>query len=230
MPEPLVLLHGFGGTHRAWDQVLEHLPPERYRPVARPDLPGHGGVPAGAEVSLGVDEPAVLCGYSMGGRLALEIALDRPGAVTRLILVSATAGIEGDAARAERRAADEQLARDLEHMPAEAFADRWQAQPIFDGTPADAARVWRQDLLRSDPPQLAAALRRFGQGVLPARWHQLSGLSIPVTVVVGERDGRYRLIADRLCAALPDATLHVIPGAGHGLPREAPAALAAAIG
>ena len=42
MPETLVLLHGFSGTHRAWDEVIDRLDTQRYRPLAL-DLPGHGG-------------------------------------------------------------------------------------------------------------------------------------------------------------------------------------------
>src|SRR5207244_10922273 len=41
VPETVVLLHGFGGTHRTWDGVAERLEAERYRPLAL-DLPGHG--------------------------------------------------------------------------------------------------------------------------------------------------------------------------------------------
>ncbi len=51
--ETLVLLHGFGGTHRTWDAVIARLPPERYRPLA-PDLPGHDAVRSAASDAAGV--------------------------------------------------------------------------------------------------------------------------------------------------------------------------------
>jgi pimeloyl-ACP methyl ester carboxylesterase len=60
-------------------------------------------------------------------------------------------------------------------------------------------------------------------------WDRLAELEMPVSVVTGERDGRYAAIGRRLVAALPDARLLLVPGAGHGLPREAPQAVAAAI-
>jgi 2-succinyl-6-hydroxy-2,4-cyclohexadiene-1-carboxylate synthase len=50
-----------------------------------------------------------------------------------------------------------------------------------------------------------------------------------VTVVAGERDGKFVALGRRLAAALPDAELVIVPGAGHGLPREAPEAVAEAI-
>ncbi|MCA1690548.1 MAG: alpha/beta fold hydrolase, partial [Actinobacteria bacterium] len=83
MAEDLLLLHGFGGTHRAYDAVIAALPAERYRPLA-PDLPGHGTSGARRPVDfatcladLAALAPArfVLCGYSLGGRVALHLAL-----------------------------------------------------------------------------------------------------------------------------------------------------------
>ena len=238
MPATVVLLHGFAGTGRAWDAVVERLDPERYTAPA-PDLRGHGT----ARDARPIDFDAVvadilaaapprfdLCGYSMGGRVALQVALAAPDRIERLILVATTAGIEDAGERAARREADERLARFTESAIIEAFADRWMGQPIFAGTPPGAARVWREDLLRNDPHALAAALRGLGSGAMAPLWHRLRELAMPATVIAGENDPRYLAIArDRLVPALPRAQLAIVPGAGHGLPREAPGAIAAAI-
>ena len=53
---------------------------------------------------------------------------------------------------------------------------------------------------------------------------------MPVTLVVGERDEKFRAIAERMAAAIPDARVVVAPGAGHALHLEAPGAVAEAIG
>ena len=238
MPETLVLLHGFGGTHRAWDPVLSELDAERYNPLV-PDLRGHGTKGAvrpisfagcAGDVLAAAPDAFVLCGYSFGGRIAQHVALQAPERVLRLVLVATSAGIEDAAQRAARRADDEALAAEVETMTIERFADRWQAQPVFAGTPPDAARPWRDDLLRNDPVALAAALRGTGTGVMEPLWDRLRTLTLPVTIVVGDRDTKFMALADRYRAVLPHAEVVVIPGAGHGLPREAPAALAAAIG
>lgn len=225
MPEPLVLLHGFGGTHRAWDAVRAQLPPQRYRPVVAPDLPGHGArgsqrpVDWPASVAAVLEEapvePFVLCGYSLGGRVAQHVAVAAPERVARLVLVSSSPGEPDGSARA---AADDALAGEIETMTAAQFADRWQAQAIFAGTATDALGPWREDLLRNEPRNLAAALRGLTVGRMRTFGEDFA---MPVTRIVGERDARYRVLAG------PDAV--VIGGAGHGLPREAPAALAAAI-
>jgi 2-succinyl-6-hydroxy-2,4-cyclohexadiene-1-carboxylate synthase len=233
MPASVVLLHGFAGTGRAWDPVVERLDPERYTALA-PDLRGHGrqrdarpvDVEACVQDVLAVaPERFALCGYSMGGRIALHVALAAPERVERLVLVASTAGLENPAERAARRAADERLAAFAETTTIEAFADRWMAQPIFAGTPPAAARRWREDLLRNDRRALAAVLRGLGTGTLPPVWERLAELPMPTTVMAGARDAKYVGLAHELAAALPASKLVIVPDAGHGLPREAPGAV-----
>jgi 2-succinyl-6-hydroxy-2,4-cyclohexadiene-1-carboxylate synthase len=238
MPTTVVLLHGFAGTGRAWDPVMKRLDRERYTPLA-PDLRGHGAARAARPVSFAgcVEDvlgaaPArfVLCGYSMGGRIALHVALAAPARVERLVLVATTAGIEDEAARAARREDDERLAAFADGASIERFADRWAEQPVFAGTPADAARIWRADLLRNDPRALAAALRGIGSGAMAPLWARLGELAMPATVLVGARDAKFVALGERLAAALPRGELVAVPAAGHGLPREAPDAVVAALG
>ena len=238
MAETVVLLHGFAGTRHAWDPVADRLDPERYRPLAL-DLRGHGDArderpitfaACAADVAAAAPDRFVLCGYSLGGRVALHVALEHPDRVSRLVLVASTAGIDDPALRAERRAADERLAADTERGTIEDFAERWSRQPLFAGTPLTALRLWRADLLRNDPIALAAVLRGIGAGVMEPLWDRLGELhGTPVTIITGERDGRYSTIGRRLARAVPTSRMLIVPGAGHGLPREAPQAVAAAI-
>src|SRR3954466_11214191 len=211
MAETVVLLHGFAGTRHGWDLVAERLHPERYRPLAI-DLRGHGAARdarpitfAGcvADVAAAAPERFVLCGSSLGGRVALHVALAHPDRVSRLVLVASTAGIDDPALRAERREADEKLAADADAGTMGAFAERWMPQPLFAGTPPAAAAHWRADILRNDPAALAAVLRGLGAGAMDPLWDRLGGLGVPVTIIAGERDGRYAAIGRRLAASLP---------------------------
>jgi 2-succinyl-6-hydroxy-2,4-cyclohexadiene-1-carboxylate synthase len=145
------------------------------------------------------------------------------------VLVATTAGIDDAAARAARRDDDERLAAFADGASIEQFADRWAAQPVFAGTPPEAARIWRADLVRNDSRALAAALRGIGTGAMEPLWDRLGELRMPATVLVGERDAKFVALGERLAAALPGGELVVVPGAGHGLPREAPEAVSAAI-
>jgi 2-succinyl-6-hydroxy-2,4-cyclohexadiene-1-carboxylate synthase len=223
----LVLLHGFTQTGESWRPVVAALG-ERYRALA-PDLRGHGT--AGerrpvtfaacvADVLAAAPERFALGGYSMGGRLALHVALAAPARVERLVLVGATAGIEGLAARAERRRADEALAEEIESGGVEAFARRWAAQPLFADQPPEVAAAAHRDRLRNSPAGLAAALRGMGTGVMDPLWDRLPELAMPVTCAAGERDAKFRAEAERMAAALPRGEVAVIPGAGHAAHLE----------
>jgi len=237
MPTTVVLLHGFAGTGRAWDPVAQRLDRERYTALA-PDLRGHGAAraarPLGFAACVGdvlgaAPDRFVLCGYSMGGRIAQHVALAAPERVERLVLVATTPGIPEEAERAARRADDERLAAFADGATIEEFADRWAAQPLFAGTPPAAARIWREDMLRNDPRGLAAVLRGIGTGAMDSLWGRLGELTMPVAVLAGAEDPKFVALAERMVAALPNAELVVVPGAGHGLPREAPEAIVAAI-
>jgi 2-succinyl-6-hydroxy-2,4-cyclohexadiene-1-carboxylate synthase len=239
MPETLVLLHGFGGTHRAWDPVLPELDPERYNPIV-PDLRGHGTKAdvrpisfegCVADVLAAAPDTFVLCGYSMGGRIAQKVALEAPERVSRLVLVATSAGIDDPDARAARIAEDRALADEVEDMTVEQFVARWQAQPIFAGTPPEAARFWAEDLARNQPRALAEALRTIGGGAMEPFWDRLGELTMPVRVIAGSRDEKFATWArEKYPALIPHAEVHVIEGVGHGIPREAPRELAALIG
>jgi 2-succinyl-6-hydroxy-2,4-cyclohexadiene-1-carboxylate synthase len=237
VPETLVLLHGFSGTRRAWDGVIARLDGERYRPLAL-DLPGHGAVPAGdGSITFASCVDAILaqaprrfplCGYSMGGRAALHVALAAPERVSRLTLVSCTAGIEDDAERAARRASDRRLADELERSPFEQFIERWGAQQVFAEDPPEVVERAREDQRRNDPRALAAAMRGIGTGEMTPLWRRLGELAMPTAVVVGDRDAKFTAIGRRMAAQLPVGELIVLRG-GHRLALENPAELARAV-
>ncbi len=234
MGETLLLLHGFSGTRHAWDGVIARLEKQRYRPLAL-DLPGHGEAAAAqapitfdscvAAVLAAAPERFALCGYSLGGRIALHVALSAPERVSRLVLVSCSAGIEDDAERAARRAADRRLADELEQARFEDFIERWRSQPLFAGEPPEVGERAREDQRRNDPRALAAALRRVGTGEMRPLWDRLGELPMPAIVIVGERDAKFRALGERMAGLLPAGELIVIEG-GHALPLESPGELA----
>jgi len=237
VPEHVVLLHGFSGTRRAWDGVAGRLDRERYLPLAL-DLPGHGAE-AGARrpitfascvesVLARAPERFLLCGYSLGGRVALHVALAAPKRVAGLALVACNPGIEDERERAARRASDEELARELEAGPFEDFIERWRTQPLFAADPAAVGALARADQRRNRPDALAAVLRGLGAGTMEPVWSRLGELAMPVAVIVGERDSKFVAIGRRIATVLPRVELSIVAG-GHGLPLENPDAVARAI-
>ncbi len=232
MAAELVLLHGFTQTGRSWQPVL-HALAARYRAVA-PDLPGHGEFAARRPASFAAcdaylralaDAPITLAGYSMGGRVALHAALALGDRVERLVLIGASPGIADPAERAARAAADARLAERIEAIGLEAFVREWSEQPLFAGMPRGVAEIAQADRMRNTAPGLAAALRGLGTGVMPSLWDRLGELAAQVELVVGERDEKFRAIAERMAAALPDPRVHVVPASGHAVQLEAPDAV-----
>jgi 2-succinyl-6-hydroxy-2,4-cyclohexadiene-1-carboxylate synthase len=233
---PLVLLHGFTNTGASWDPVGAALA-QRYTALA-PDLRGHGSAAAVRPVDLAgcvADVAALgparfgLAGYSMGGRVALHVALANPARVAALVLIGAGPGIADVVERDARREADEALADSIERDGLEAFVTRWERQPIFKGQRPEVVEAARSDRLCNDAAGLAASLRGLGQGALEPVWDRLGELTMPVALCVGERDGRYRKIAERMATRIADVTVAIIPAAGHAAHLEAPGMIAAAI-
>jgi 2-succinyl-6-hydroxy-2,4-cyclohexadiene-1-carboxylate synthase len=234
--QPLVLLHGFTNTGASFNDLRAALP-SRYRVIA-PDIRGHGAAGEVRPITLeGVLEDLAqlappqfeLGGYSQGGRIALHAAFAMPDRVQRLYLLGASPGLDNAAARAERRRADEALACAAESSTIEEFVSRWARTPVLaDQRPEVRADVMT-DRLRNTPEGLAAALRGLGTGALPSVWHRLRALSIPVELIVGERDVKFRTTAERMVELLPDARIHIVPDAGHAVHRENPLSVAAMI-
>ena len=235
----ILFLHGFLGSGADWTGAISTLD-ERFYCVA-PDLPGHGA-------SLGLSpecytmegttrslldllddldiELAALVGYSMGGRLALYLALRYPARCSTLFLESASPGIESEAEREARRRSDEEKAARLESGDLESFLDDWYRQPLF------AALARREGLLqktigarlRNDPTELARSLRGMGAGNQAPMWGRLGVLQVPALAVAGGLDERYASIARRMASVNPLVRAAVVTGAGHSVRLEAPKA------
>ncbi|MBW2422996.1 MAG: 2-succinyl-6-hydroxy-2,4-cyclohexadiene-1-carboxylate synthase [Deltaproteobacteria bacterium] len=235
----LLVLHGFTGDAESMACVTKGLG-ARAR-VARLELIGHGESEAPTAVvpyamsacaeqivaaadGLGLERPHLL-GYSMGGRAALAAAVSAPDRFASLVLVGASAGIEEPEAREERIAADRDLAHRIESGGVERFVEAWMAQPLF----ASQARLGegalsraRAQRLRNRPHGLANSLRGMGTGAQAPLHDRLPGLDLPVLLVVGEEDAKFRAIAASLGRLLPDARVCVLPEAGHAAHLEAP--------
>ncbi len=239
---PLVCLHGFLGTGEDFAGLMPALA-ERFHLLA-PDLPGHGQsqLPAEAFTMAGcasmlvawladrVRGPALLYGYSMGGRLALYLAVHYPERFQAVALESASPGLADDCARASRRQRDEALAVRLEAEGTPAFVTDWYAQPLFQSLRSHsgfAALLARRQ--RQSAAGLAASLRGMGTGSQPSLWSALSSLSLPAAAIVGEHDAKFREIATQMAARRAGLEVRVIPGAGHNVHLEQGAAVAACL-
>jgi 2-succinyl-6-hydroxy-2,4-cyclohexadiene-1-carboxylate synthase len=237
----LVVLHGFTGSVRAWDDVRPKLAAASR--VISIDLIGHGdsAVPdepgryslewSARDLAALLDRLELrtvhLLGYSMGGRVALHFAVHAPERLRSIILESASPGIADAAERDRRAASDAALADRICENGVEAFVAEWEAQPLLEPAPqvsAAARERQRSQRLRNRPVGLANSLRGMGAGQQQPLWSRLGALSMPVLLIVGERDQRYREIAARTLASLPSAELAAVLEAGHTVHLDQPEA------
>ncbi len=237
---PLVALHGFLGRGMDWQDLAARLPAVH---LVAPDLPGHGAaahLPDGvfpmesaATAVLdtmdarGIDRAALL-GYSMGGRLALFLALHAPERFTHLVLESASPGLKTDAERAERRRLDADRAAEIAaDLPG--FLERWYALPLFAQTPHETRHRLVQQRAHNDAGGLARSLALMGTGAQPSLWPHLPALRVPTTLVVGARDAKFVAVAQAMAAANAGLRVALVPGAGHTVHLDAPEAFAALV-
>jgi 2-succinyl-6-hydroxy-2,4-cyclohexadiene-1-carboxylate synthase len=235
MAPTVVFLHGFTHTGRSWQPVITALG-ESYTSVAD-DIRGHGDaserVPVSSEaviddvLAAAGPERFTLVGYSMGGRIALHVALLAGDRVQRLVLIGASPGIADERERSARRQADEDLADEIERSSIDEFARRWAQTPVLAGLPAASLDAAHADRLRSTPAGLARALRGLGTGALPSLWGRLGELAMPVVLAVGERDSKFRGIAADMAGLMPKSQVVIVPGSGHAVHLQAPEAIAA---
>jgi 2-succinyl-6-hydroxy-2,4-cyclohexadiene-1-carboxylate synthase len=237
----LVLVHGFTGSATDWRDHTAVFSLS-YRVLAV-DLPGHGRSDAPNDPNLyridrcvtdlvavldhyGIERASWL-GYSMGGRIALALALAHPERVERLVLEGASPGIADPAERRARIASDEALAIRMEGNGVEAFVDEWMKQPLF----ASQARLGKTRLAQGRAARLtnravglANSLRGAGSGMQEPLWDRLHEIKRPVLLIVGEEDEKFRGIANAMVVRLSDCRIAVIPAAGHNTHLENPEA------
>ncbi|MEO8349415.1 MAG: alpha/beta fold hydrolase [Acidobacteriota bacterium] len=233
----IVLVHGFPLDGAMWSGVARALS-SRFH-VFKPDLPGHGNSEAPAPTSveahadfleslLGqIDGPVGLAGFSFGGYVALALMKRRPEKVRALALVDTRASADDDAGRAKRDETIEAVRANgvaplVESMPAKLLSPESMGR-------ADLVERVRRIISRQRPETVEADLtamrdRPDSNGFLPE-------ISVPTLVVVGERDVLTPPAdSEAMAAAIPNARLVVIPGAGHLTPMERPKAVAEALG
>lgn len=216
---PLLLIHGAGGQYAHWPPQVRRL--EGIHIIA-PDLPGHGrsggegcdSISTYAAVmralmdALGV-ERFIVGGHSMGGAIALQLALDAPQRVAGLVLVATGARLRVTPQILDRVLTDYEAVVDF--VIAHSFA------PSAD----EALRQVGRRILKATPPQVVyddyLACNRFDV------MERLAQIAAPALVIGGTADEmtppKY---LHYLAEHLPDAELHLLDGTGHMIMAERP--------
>ncbi len=219
----LIFLHGFLGAKEDWHAVIELLA-DKYFCVAV-DLPGHGGSEIcdawEALLELITTLPLnqlTLVGYSMGGRLALQLS------AYPAIILSAHPGLDTEEEKAARWQEDLHWIALLENFPIDIFLDQWYQQSLFNSLRQNKALFERTLLQRkkNDPFKLAAALRQMSL----AKQEKITAFHPRTLYVYGEEDLKYEKLS---CTLQNQIERKKITNAGHAIHLENPEACAQAI-
>lgn len=224
-------VHGFTQTGKSWTTAAQAIGDSINTFV---DAPNHG---ESQGISLTLQETGdeladiafgkILVGYSMGARMALHAAIQHPYAMTGLILVSGTPGIEDDAEREARVQADEELASRIEMIGTSAFIQEWIRQPLFAKSKFSDEEI--QDRCKNTATSLATSLRTCGTGQQESLWSQLQEIKIPVLLICGTRDEKFVEIAKRMNQMISGSTMRIIDKAGHNAHLDQPEDFAQAV-
>lgn len=171
----------------------------------------------------------ILLGYSMGGRLALQYVtsplVDDTHKPKAMILIGASPGIQDAQEKQQRQQWDLEMAEKFRHQPIEQSLLEWENLPIIETQTriANAHRLaMQQHRLQQDRESIALSMEIFGTASMTDCWDRLSMIDIPVLVLVGEEDHKYRAIQTRMAQHIPNATCYTISNAGHCAHLENP--------
>ena len=230
----ICLLHGNLGLPSDWDKLREllasHYTAEGLSFLAPNLWQIFETVPSPRDALLKLanaigdwagDERCILTGYSLGGRLALQLLARAPSLFERAVIISAHPGLVDPHERAARRLADERWARRFEshEVPWNQLLEEWNAQSTLESS---------RPLIRAEGEisrgAIARGLREWSLGELPDSWRVLRSIEIPLLWLSGSEDRKFMAFSHDV-AALGNRQIECVgvAGAGHRVIFDRPA-------
>jgi 3-oxoadipate enol-lactonase len=229
----ILFIHGFPLDHQMWQAQLDEFQ-QGYQVIA-PDLRGFGSSQGTESVvtmlqyaedlitmldELNVTEPVTICGLSMGGYIAWQLALAFPERISRLVLCDTRAQGDDKAGQKKRLDVAEKVMAEGPEFLAQDMPEKLFAATTFTAAPEVIEQT--QTIIRNTTPQAIAAAS-LGMARRPDVRSQLGEIAIPTLVVCGTDDAIVPVAEmQELAAALPQAEFVEIPAAGHMAPLEQP--------
>ena len=227
----LVFLHGLLGTKSDWQKVIENLPHFRCLSL---DLPFHGENKAVAVEdfeqtarflesqiqSLIKDEPYILIGYSLGGRIAQYYTLQarvKIGHLKAVILEGANLGLQSEQEKQTRLTNDRIWAERFFHENPETVLEDWYQQPVFSHLNEQKRKSLIEKRKVNCGANIGKMLLATSLAKQPDFREKVRSSLLPFFYFCGERDQKFRQIAEA-----NQLNLTLIPGAGHNAHLENP--------
>ncbi|KAG8366507.1 hypothetical protein BUALT_Bualt17G0087200 [Buddleja alternifolia] len=254
----VVFLHGFLGTGGDWIPIMKAISSST-RCIAI-DLPGHGGSKlqymcdnVSERPNLTIDvvvdilskvlnnltpKKVILVGYSMGARISLYTALKCSNKVERAVIISGSPGLIDTNARTTRRAKDDFRASTLISNGLEFFIETWYAEELWTSLRSHPQfkNIVTNRLQHDDLHTLGKVLSDLSIGRQPELWEDLKHCKVPLQLIVGEKDGKFKKIAREMYSKIEHENDNTdfppvieIPNAGHAVHIENPLAVITAI-
>lgn len=223
-----IFLHGFLGLPSDWDHIIEDIKMDFDEKKFKVNFycPDYFNTPnlcpkcpfekVGSEFINWISvntfaKKKILIGYSLGGRLALHIFEKNPDLFQNLILVSTNPGITNEDDKVQRAINDKNWAESFTHSPWADVIDKWNQQPVFEGSFFEPEREdshYRRDLLGKALTNWSLAKQQDKRSVIKA--HQSK-----VIWIVGDKDKKYIEITKSLYKEAADVHYLILPEAGH---------------
>lgn len=236
---PVIFLHGFTGQASDWNPFIKKLE-DKFFPIAI-DIVGHGESDSPEKLTYYTEnslieqvdtvinhfntERVILCGYSMGGRLALSYTLANPEKIRGVILESSTPGIENKELRKERIENDRLLSEMIMLDGVEKFINNWLKLPLFNSL-WDKPDIDKENIIKLRKQNksigLSNSLKGFGTGGMKNHWKEINNLSVKTLLITGDSDKKFTDINNRMASEIPDSVHKIIKNCGHNTHLENP--------
>ncbi len=230
---PIFFLHGFAGQADDWSFLFKKVLDLNFYPIAI-DLIGHGKSDKPDDKNLYTEESLILqlhnvihkiclgkfilCGYSLGGRLALSYASTYNLNIKALILESATPGINEPQSQIERVNNDKLLAKKIKDEGVEKFFEFWYNIPLFQSLKLQNEIVL-SNLIKKRTNNSVIGLSNmmvgFSQGNMSSKWKLLHNINSKTLLLSGSLDSKFTNINSQMNELLKYSTYYIIDKAGH---------------
>lgn len=235
---PLLLLHGWMGNCDDYAAIIEVLK-SRFYCIAI-DLPGHGKTEViGGDISYGFINTAIgiiqlldsleinrcsIAGYSFGGRLALDLAVEFPDRFEKVMLESTSPGLKTEIDRQSRIIQDWQVIDRLETDNFDDFVRDWYRQPIFIGiaNQPNFDDLIQRRITTNQPNNLIKSIEHAGLGMQPYLGDRLKVHTQPISLIVGALDQKFVSINREINQECLATTLRIVSNCSHNIHFQQP--------